>query len=146
MLDFVKDLLKFSGRLNRKAYWSLILKLLAFMIVGIAIGIALMTASAPFFGGALVFASVIIALIASLGVSVRRLHDRNKSAWWLIPFNFLPNGLVNMSETTPDSSTSVTVLTVGIALSIWAFVDMGCLKGTEGDNAYGPDPLQNQNQ
>ncbi len=27
------------------------------------------------------------------------------------------------------------------AISIWGFVEIGCLRGTEGPNQYGPDPL-----
>jgi uncharacterized membrane protein YhaH (DUF805 family) len=28
-----------------------------------------------------------------------------------------------------------------LAISIWAFVELGCLRGTAGPNKYGPDPL-----
>jgi uncharacterized membrane protein YhaH (DUF805 family) len=28
------------------------------------------------------------------------------------------------------------------AISIWAIVELGCLRGTDGPNTYGPDPLQ----
>jgi len=28
-----------------------------------------------------------------------------------------------------------------LAVSIWAFVELGCLRGTVGTNQYGPDPL-----
>jgi len=27
------------------------------------------------------------------------------------------------------------------ALTIWGFVEIGCLPGTTGSNSYGPDPL-----
>ena len=29
------------------------------------------------------------------------------------------------------------------AIAIWAFVELGCLRGTPGPNQYGPDPLGN---
>jgi uncharacterized membrane protein YhaH (DUF805 family) len=29
----------------------------------------------------------------------------------------------------------------GFAISIWACVELGCLRGTAGPNRYGPDPL-----
>jgi uncharacterized membrane protein YhaH (DUF805 family) len=29
----------------------------------------------------------------------------------------------------------------GFALTIWGFVEIGCLRGTTGPNIYGPDPL-----
>jgi uncharacterized membrane protein YhaH (DUF805 family) len=27
------------------------------------------------------------------------------------------------------------------ALSIWGFIEIGCLRGSAGANSYGPDPL-----
>jgi uncharacterized membrane protein YhaH (DUF805 family) len=30
---------------------------------------------------------------------------------------------------------------VSFAITIWAFVELGCLRGTIGPNRYGPDPL-----
>jgi uncharacterized membrane protein YhaH (DUF805 family) len=29
----------------------------------------------------------------------------------------------------------------GMALYVWGFVELYCLRGTSGDNQYGPDPL-----
>jgi uncharacterized membrane protein YhaH (DUF805 family) len=29
----------------------------------------------------------------------------------------------------------------GFALTIWGFVEIGCLRGTAGSNTYRPDPL-----
>jgi uncharacterized membrane protein YhaH (DUF805 family) len=31
---------------------------------------------------------------------------------------------------------------VAFAISIWGFVELGCLRGTDGPNTYGPDPLE----
>jgi uncharacterized membrane protein YhaH (DUF805 family) len=31
---------------------------------------------------------------------------------------------------------------VSLALMIWGFVELGCLRGTVGPNRFGPDPLQ----
>ena len=33
------------------------------------------------------------------------------------------------------------VVLAGFALTIWGFVEIGCLRGTAGSNTYGPDPL-----
>ena len=30
---------------------------------------------------------------------------------------------------------------VSFAITVWAFVELGCLRGTVGPNHYGPDPL-----
>jgi uncharacterized membrane protein YhaH (DUF805 family) len=33
------------------------------------------------------------------------------------------------------------VYLLGAAVLIWAIVELGCLRGTEGPNRFGPDPL-----
>jgi len=33
------------------------------------------------------------------------------------------------------------VILASFALTIWGFVEIGCLRGTAGSNTYGPDPL-----
>lgn len=53
-------------------------------------------------------------IIPMLAVSFRRLHDTDKSAWWLL-IGFIPFG--------------------GLVLLVFF-----CLEGTQGDNNFGPDP------
>ena len=63
-------------------------------------------------------------LIPTIAVAVRRLHDRNMSGWWYLGFialSFIP--------------------VVGFLASI-AMLVIFCLKGTDGDNRFGPDPLR----
>ncbi|HTN13930.1 MAG TPA: DUF805 domain-containing protein [Sphingomonadaceae bacterium] len=64
----------------------------------------------------------LFALIPSLAVTVRRLHDRNLSGWWylgMIVASFVP--LVG--------------LLAGLAFLVVMFLD-----GTPGPNRFGPDP------
>jgi uncharacterized membrane protein YhaH (DUF805 family) len=88
----------------------------------------------------------IVILISSIAVGAKRLHDRNKSAWYLLLFYFVPGVLaaasVLIGEFVEDSSIIATVLTLlAVALMVWAFVELGCLRGTVGANPYGPDPV-----
>ena len=54
-------------------------------------------------------------LIPSISIGVRRLHDLDRTAWWLLIFLTL----------------------IGIfVLLVWF-----CLRGTQGPNRFGPDPL-----
>jgi uncharacterized membrane protein YhaH (DUF805 family) len=54
--------------------------------------------------------------LPSLAVSVRRLHDLDRSGWWIL---------------------LVFVILIGwIVLIVW-----NCTKGTPGPNRFGPDPL-----
>ena len=54
-------------------------------------------------------------LLPGIAVSVRRLHDRDKSGWWLL-IGFIP-------------------LIGGILLLVWMVME-----GDRGDNRFGPDP------
>jgi len=52
-----------------------------------------------------------------LAVYTKRWHDRNKSGWWSL------------------------ILLIPIVGPIWMLVELGFLRGTEGTNNYGPDPI-----
>jgi uncharacterized membrane protein YhaH (DUF805 family) len=53
----------------------------------------------------------------SLAIAVKRYHDRDKSGWWALII-FLP-----------------------VIGALWYLIECGFLRGTEGNNDYGPDPL-----
>jgi uncharacterized membrane protein YhaH (DUF805 family) len=65
--------------------------------------------------GPIYFIFAFATLLPSLAVTVRRLHDTNKSGWNLL-ISFIP-----------------------LVGSLWLLVIM-VSKGTEGENKYGPDP------
>ena len=82
----------------------------------------------------LFFIPLIVALMwSSLSISVRRLHDRDKSGWWILMFGVLP-GVLGVLP--------VVGALLSLPFSIWAFVELGCLRGAQGPNKYGENPLQ----
>ena len=120
----------FSGRASRSEYWwfYLFIILVLFALV-LPIGLTLDTTTGEpssiamiFFG--LVALFILAMVIPMIAVTVRRFHDRDMSGWWYLGFIVL--GAVPF---------------VGIAASIANLVIM-CLKGTDGDNRFGPDPLR----
>jgi uncharacterized membrane protein YhaH (DUF805 family) len=79
-----------------------------------------------------------------LAVCVKRLHDRDKSGWWMIPFFVVPGLYKQFEGRLPDSHvTSAMSLMVG-ALAMWGFVEMYVRKGTRSSNLFGPNPLGKQ--
>jgi len=81
----------FSGRLNRAKYWLWIL----IYFVAIAVVSAVIYAiNSPTAGSIVPLAFSIVALISSLAVMAKRLHDRDKSAWWLLIFVLIPSILL----------------------------------------------------
>jgi uncharacterized membrane protein YhaH (DUF805 family) len=97
----------------------------------------------------------------------KRLHDRNKSALWLLVFFVLPlvlniprfiemmdifnhfGAFLKAAQTAsqtgqpPFTETPLAIISGGAStiINLWAFVELFCLRGTIGDNQYGPDPL-----
>ncbi|MGN0846769.1 MAG: DUF805 domain-containing protein [Kiritimatiellia bacterium] len=67
----------FSGRARRKEYWMFILfNFLAYVVAG---------ALDAMFGGGLITGLYCLAVfLPSFAVFVRRLHDTNKSGWWIL--------------------------------------------------------------
>ncbi len=100
---------KFSGRAVRSEYWYWVLFTVLGNIVAEIIDAVLgITAINPLFGLAII--------LPSIAVAIRRLHDLDRSGWWI----FI--GLIPL---------------IGwIVLIIWH-----CTRGTAGPNRFGPNPL-----
>jgi uncharacterized membrane protein YhaH (DUF805 family) len=138
-IDLVDLLFTYQGRVNRGKYW---LAALVFFIAWIAVGIvAWILAMVAYFLGAIVAVLMLLAtVVCGVFVGIKRLHDRDKTGWWLLFFYLVPailDGIANMM-----GSVGIVLTLAGFAISIWAFVELGCLRGTIGSNQYGPDPLE----
>jgi uncharacterized membrane protein YhaH (DUF805 family) len=136
----------FKGRANRQRYWLTILALVGLAIV-CEVPVLVIASMAPMMG--LIAVPLIIAfLLAGLALAARRLHDRNKSAWWLLLFQGVPlilgllRGLSAAAGGGGDDPVGALLALISLPFTIWAFVELGCLKGTDGPNRFGDDPLQ----
>ncbi len=116
----------FSGRAARSEYWFFYLATILIMIVASIIdgilGTGFKTVN-PLTGveqssgyGWLYLISALALFLPSLAAGVRRLHDTNRSGWWLL-IALIP-------------------LVGAILLIVWL-----ATKGTPGNNDYGADPL-----
>jgi uncharacterized membrane protein YhaH (DUF805 family) len=132
MFEPLRKYATFRGRARRKEYWSFqLLIALLFTVLFIWFGSALgtngldtsdpvaMQAAMEAAPGAMLPATLIALtslglFLPSLAVSVRRLHDSDKSGWWLL--------------------LSLTAVG-GLVLFIFYLLD-----GTRGPNSHGPDP------
>jgi uncharacterized membrane protein YhaH (DUF805 family) len=80
------------------------------------------------------------ALAAWIGFSlaIKRLHDRGKSAWWVLIFG-VPGAIAVAVPYAP-------VVLAALCAKVWYLIELGFLKGDPGDNKYGsnvsapPDP------
>ena len=104
-------LFSFKGRISRQPYWLSTLGMSAIMLL-----------PAYFFGfgtdtdDTYVEIMSVAFLWPVLAVQVKRWHDLDKSAWWIL-INFIPLGV------------------------IWSLVENGFFQGTSGTNRFGSDPL-----
>ncbi len=74
----------FSGRSRRKEYWWFLLFHIIISIVLVVIDGAIGTLSVEAGMGLLGSVYALAVLIPSIAVSVRRLHDTDRSGWWLL--------------------------------------------------------------
>ena len=135
-MDIVQLLFGFQGRINRAKYWIAVVIYIAAVLVAGVIGVGLG------FGAFFLLIAVVIyipILISGIAVGIKRLHDRDKSGWWLLVFFLLPAVLSWLA--TSMSSIGWLLSLASLALSIWGLVELGILRGTSGPNQYGADPL-----
>lgn len=113
MDEFIQELKAFSfeGRINRLRYWKYIG---CMFLLNILIGLV---AGALHIHGTLASVISLALSIIFLPFNVRRVHDLDKSGWWLL----------------------VCLIPV---VNFFFFIYVSFFKGTEGDNSYGADPLQ----
>jgi uncharacterized membrane protein YhaH (DUF805 family) len=138
-VDKVLRYFSFRGRANRQRYWLTALALYGLMVVALLLAFIV-----PVVGGVVGVTAVVAFLVAVLALAARRLHDRGKSAWWLL-IMYVPlvvlSGLGQVASiSSPEAGAGFALLS--LPFSVWILVELGCLRGTVGPNRFGPDPLQ----
>jgi uncharacterized membrane protein YhaH (DUF805 family) len=96
---------------------------------------------------------VLLYAVALFSVVTKRLHDRNRNAWWLLPFVVIPCGLEVLECVASPNLLAMGKyfgpfgMDVGAAdlvasiLILWAIIELFFFRGTAGENRYGSDPL-----
>jgi uncharacterized membrane protein YhaH (DUF805 family) len=142
MMDLVYLLFSPKGRINRAKY---LLAAWLFVLIGVG-GVILVTVLTDSTAAAWTYAIVVCTPIgwSSIVLGIKRLHDRNKSGWWVLLFYLAPNVLDNLASSAErygNSTVQIVAVVIGLVIGIWGFVELVCLRGTTGPNQYGPDPL-----
>jgi len=79
-----------------------------------------------------------------LATSIKRLHDRDKSGWWMVPFFVMPGLYQQFGDRLAHSHADLPLALAMFALIVWGFVEMFCLKGSASTNLFGPNPRGKQ--
>jgi uncharacterized membrane protein YhaH (DUF805 family) len=107
-----------DGRVTRAQWWQkLFLPILVIIVLAMILDAILGWRPRQSPIGILTILVSWLTIYPTVVVSVKRLHDHNKSGWWYLMY-LIP--LVGW---------------------IWSIIECGCLRGTVGDNRYGPDLL-----
>jgi len=151
----------FSGRSRRMEFWmwqlfQIIVYFVVIILVMMAGGGAMMTGDPTALaaaGGAVMIIFLLymlyalVVLIPSIAVAVRRLHDTNRTGWWilgpLVPYVFMfLAGMMAMSSPDMAGLAGIIGLVCLLAVIVLALVLLVFyfLEGTKGPNQYGPDP------
>lgn len=138
-MDKVIPYFSFRGRANRQRYWLTVLATYALLLI-----VLLPSMIIPVVGWVIGGLALLAALWVAVATAIRRLHDRGKSAWWLIPM-YVPLVLLSLLATAaqgggePEAGAGFSVLSM--PFSLWILIELGFLRGSRGENKFGPDPL-----
>lgn len=113
-LSVIKNYTGFSGRARRKEYWM-------FVLINMII-CAVLNVIQSVIGMGTPYISIIYSLgvlLPSIAVAIRRLHDTDRSGWWLL----------------------LSLIPVIGTIVIIVFL---CQNGTAGNNRFGANPKQNE--
>jgi len=76
--------------------------------------------------------------------SIKRLHDRDRSGWWMVPFFVVPGLLSEFSDRRGAYDPYGLITWSFGLLYLWGGIEMYVLKGTSWPNRFGPNPLGKQ--
>ncbi len=133
----------FSGRARRAEYWWFVLFAILLGIVTAILDRIVAPGMAAKGTGPVSMLGSLALLLPSLGVSVRRLHDIDRTGWWILIFYVAVAVLVVVAlgaAFTGHPATAALLLLVMCAFCIWLIVWF-VTKGTAGPNRFGPDPV-----
>jgi uncharacterized membrane protein YhaH (DUF805 family) len=163
-MDWVWYLFKFQGRINRAKYWLAGLIIVCWMIF-LAMIATIFGVKTLHFSVEDIFrvvdpntyrrlSSTDLRLIAVkmigtpvflwvyVATSIKRLHDRDKSAWWMIPFFVVPGLIDQFLNRLGNSYAMIGIGAIAAALLTWCGIELLFFKGSRKTNRFGRNPLE----
>ena len=161
----LKRYAEFSGRSSRAEFWWFFLFVIIiyvgvlFIMGAMGAGVSSMNPGASLVAGTFSGSVLVVILfwlllfIPTLAVQIRRLHDINRTGWWLggfwllyviymgLTFSLMANAMRNPAA--PSNTGGFAAIGIfAIAFFVYSIVLLVffCLRGTTGANKYGDDP------
>lgn len=141
--DLAQLFFSLDGRIGRPRFWLGTLILLGLSVAATYLVLVLVgpAQAAVAFSAAIAFALA----YPSYAVMAKRFQDRNKPGWLALTC-LVPVYGVNLLytfevfDTLSPGPVAQAFDAVIVLISIWFLVELGLLRGSQGPNAYGPDP------
>ncbi|MCH9853001.1 MAG: DUF805 domain-containing protein [Alphaproteobacteria bacterium] len=145
MFDALKKYMQFSGRAKRKEFcllWLMFIVLPAIFVVAFTnIAVA---SSAIIVGiiNLILLVSILAIYVIIVAVTIRRLHDIDRSGWWIfLIFSGILMSILNAATNSlPAFWNTLSIGAYVVGLILWGI--LAFKKGTDGANRFGDDPLQ----
>lgn len=168
-MDYAWYLFRFEGRLNRARYWQALLISICWMIflAIVTIGVVLLLGGTGPFNFSLGFEEIVklfdpasyrslswtnapfllfqaagsvLLLWVFFATSVKRLHDRDRSGWWLATLLVFSPPVDQLTDWLPDVLGLLLAICIFV-FWVWGMIELFVLKGSQGSNRFGADPL-----
>ena len=155
------QMFSFKGRMNRAPYWGysiLTAVMMVLPIFGIGFYVGFINADAAQtvidakLEAALKWPALIVTLLAMwplTAIVAKRLQDHGRAGWIALPV-MLPSLVYQLTVHVQGDGSAfpvntpmlVTAGAIYAIVAIWSIVYLGCMRGTDGPNQFGPDPLE----
>ena len=145
--DYQRLYLTAEGRIGRQDFW---MGILGFVVVGIVLGLIIwgLFGATSFIARLLNFIVQLVFAYPSYNLMAKRFQDRGRPpmiAMIVIGISLLL-GLIGLFTGGPMGTTAPGALgtifgLIWAVIAIWVIVELGFLRGTVGQNEYGPDPV-----
>lgn len=149
-MDFRYILMETQGRIPRSQWWAGLLILVVIGVVGGFLISWILGGPLTVVGGIALLIFQLVLLYPSYALGAKRFQDRNKPGILaIIPIGLsilqtlltLIGAMGNpLAPNALDFGFGIVMLVIGI----WFLIELGILKGTVGENRFGPDPLGGQ--
>ena len=106
-----------EGRIGRKSYWMGVIAMTLIVVIAALLDVVFGTMTSEGYGIISGIAGLVL-IYPSIVLYAKRWHDRDKSGWWTL-IGIIP-----------------------VIGGLWMLIELGFLRGTDGPNQYGPDPLK----